>query len=439
MTCPRSCASPGGAAGRSRRAAGATRSRAMATSRAGSSRTSPGSTPSRSSATGRSRMWAAGRTCSTSTATSSSSTASRCPSGPARPSASAVSCSAAASGGSCAATASPPTACAARRSCSPTAGSCAARTAARPDLFWALRGGGAGYAIVTQLRFATRRPDGPLAFTLTFPWSRAGAALDAWQRSLPAAGRDLSYGRFRALCHPDGSLTASASGHWYGSESALRTLLAPLVAARAGAPDDQPARVRRRGAAGRRRAARRTGRSRRPSSAFPTTSARTSSTGRCPPPRSRRCSRGSRPGRGAAAAATRVACSSTRSAPRSTGRARGATAFVHRTHRFHCAYLSFWGAADPPDRAAACAQWTRDTQAVLRAVRVGRRVSELHRPRARRLGAGLLRREPRPPAGGQAPLRPRQPLRVRAGGVAGHRVAWVRCDQSTSAISAAST
>ncbi len=88
--------------------------------------------------------------------------------------------------------------------------------AVRPDLFWALRGGGAGYAIVTQLRFATRRPAGPLAFTLTFPWSRAGAALDAWQRSLPAAGRDLSYGRFRALCHPDGSLTASASGHWYG-------------------------------------------------------------------------------------------------------------------------------------------------------------------------------------------------------------------------------
>ena len=43
-----------------------------------------------------------------------------------------------------------------------------------------------------------------------------------------------------------------------------------------------------------------------------------------------------------------------------------ATAFVHRGHRFHCAYLSFWGAADTPERAAACADWTRGTHALLR-------------------------------------------------------------------------
>ena len=43
-----------------------------------------------------------------------------------------------------------------------------------------------------------------------------------------------------------------------------------------------------------------------------------------------------------------------------------ATAFVHRDHRFHCAYLSFWGARDTPDRAAACAEWTRTTHAAMR-------------------------------------------------------------------------
>ena len=43
-----------------------------------------------------------------------------------------------------------------------------------------------------------------------------------------------------------------------------------------------------------------------------------------------------------------------------------ATAFVHRDQRFHCAYLSFWGARDRPSMAAACAQWVRDTQAVMR-------------------------------------------------------------------------
>ncbi|MEY2441053.1 MAG: hypothetical protein QOJ46_479, partial [bacterium] len=109
--------------------------------------------------------------------------------------------------------------------------------AVRADLFWALRGGGAGYGIVTQLRFATRRPGDPIVFALTFPWAQAGAALDAWQRSMPAAGRELAYGRFRALSHPPDpptaqpTLSATASGHWYGSESALRTLLAPLLAA----------------------------------------------------------------------------------------------------------------------------------------------------------------------------------------------------------------
>jgi FAD/FMN-containing dehydrogenase len=44
----------------------------------------------------------------------------------------------------------------------------------------------------------------------------------------------------------------------------------------------------------------------------------------------------------------------------------GATAFVHRTQRMHCAFLSFWGRNDPAAMASACAQWTRDTEATLR-------------------------------------------------------------------------
>jgi len=42
------------------------------------------------------------------------------------------------------------------------------------------------------------------------------------------------------------------------------------------------------------------------------------------------------------------------------------TAFVHRRQRLHCAYLSFWGTADPPDRAAACEAWIRTTHATMR-------------------------------------------------------------------------
>ena len=101
----------------------------------------------------------------------------------------------------------------------------------RADLFWALRGGGAGTAIVTQLRFAVREaPAGAIAFTLSYAWTQAAAAVEAWQRTLPGAPTTLSYGRLRALRRPDGALTLTVSGHWYDTEAKLRELLAPLVA-----------------------------------------------------------------------------------------------------------------------------------------------------------------------------------------------------------------
>ena len=66
---------------------------------------------------------------------------------------------------------------------------------------------------------------------MSYPWTQAAAAIDAWQRTLPDAPTTLAYGRLRALRRPDGALTLTASGHWYGSEASLRELLAPLVAA----------------------------------------------------------------------------------------------------------------------------------------------------------------------------------------------------------------
>jgi len=237
--------------------------------------------------------------------------------------------------------------------------------ALRPDLFWALRGGGAGYGVVTEMRFAVQRPAGPLSFSLRFPWERAGAALDAWQRTLPQAGRELSYGRFRALCAPSGALTATASGHWYGSESDLRARLGGLLAA-------QPSST----TIGRRLSI---------DAALPDATRRTPDGGVSATvahfPNYQRsdffdallspdaiaallAQIAAWPGVGGSGHEGGVqldALGAEVNRPRP-----GATAFVHRRHRFHCAYLSFWGRADAPDRAAACAEWTRTTHALMR-------------------------------------------------------------------------
>jgi len=234
----------------------------------------------------------------------------------------------------------------------------------RPDLFWALRGGGAGYGVVAELRFAVSRPSDPIAFSLTFPWSQAGTALDAWQRTLPRAGRELSYGRFRALCHPDGALTATASGHWYGPESELRSLLAPLLGA---GPVRQAIRRRafvdaalpdaaRRGADGEVTATVRRFPNYQRSDFFdellgaPAIAALLAQVEAWP----------GRGGSGHEGGVQLDALGAEVNRP-----AAGATAFVHRSHRFHCAYLSFWGASDSSDRAAACAEWVRQTHAAM--------------------------------------------------------------------------
>jgi FAD/FMN-containing dehydrogenase len=234
----------------------------------------------------------------------------------------------------------------------------------RADLFWALRGGGAGFGVVTELRFAVRTPPDPLSFTLSFPWARAAAALDAWQRTLPRADTALSYGRFRALRLPDGKLTATASGHWYGSEAALRKLLAPLVAAR---PSRQT--LRRRAFAdaalpdGARRAADGTVTATVPR--FPNYQRSDFFRTLLPPAAiAALLDQIERwPGRGGSGHEGGVQLDALGAAVNRP--AADATAFVHRDERFHCAYLSFWGAADPPAQAAACADWVRQTSAVM--------------------------------------------------------------------------
>ncbi len=58
-----------------------------------------------------------------------------------------------------------------------------------PDLFWALRGGGGGnFGIVTHLKFRVHpMPRQATWLFMSWPWSQASAALDAWQSWQPRA------------------------------------------------------------------------------------------------------------------------------------------------------------------------------------------------------------------------------------------------------------
>ncbi|HEX2070451.1 MAG TPA: FAD-binding oxidoreductase, partial [Thermoleophilaceae bacterium] len=74
-----------------------------------------------------------------------------------------------------------------------------------PDLFWALRGGGGDFGVVTSFEFRAHRV-GPmvLAGMLVYPWERAGEAL--------RAGRDLAVGGPPELTVFDVVLTAPPQG-----------------------------------------------------------------------------------------------------------------------------------------------------------------------------------------------------------------------------------
>lgn len=99
------------------------------------------------------------------------------------------------------------------RTCSPTQNA---------DLFWALRGGGGSFALVTSMRLRTQRA-GPAAwFFARFPGSSRAEALAAFDDLAPGAPAALT-----CLC----TLTsggATVFGQYFGSQANLSRLIAPL-------------------------------------------------------------------------------------------------------------------------------------------------------------------------------------------------------------------
>jgi FAD/FMN-containing dehydrogenase len=91
------------------------------------------------------------------------------------------------------------------------------------DLFWALRGGGGSFAVVTAVHLRPRRLARAAWFFASYPASARAEVLAAWDDVAPGAPPELT-----SICTLAGT-RASAFGQYLGSEAALRRLVAPLA------------------------------------------------------------------------------------------------------------------------------------------------------------------------------------------------------------------
>jgi FAD/FMN-containing dehydrogenase len=89
-----------------------------------------------------------------------------------------------------------------------------------PDLFWALRGAGGGnFGVVTRLDFRTHPAEDCAYGFLSWPWSRARAAIEAWQRWAPSAPDNL-WANLHVSASWDGNLRIQSTVNLLGGSRA---------------------------------------------------------------------------------------------------------------------------------------------------------------------------------------------------------------------------
>ena len=91
------------------------------------------------------------------------------------------------------------------------------------ELFWALRGGGGSFALVTAVHLRVRHLRSAAFFQISYPASAAAEVLAAWDALAPTAPRALT-----SICTLS-SDRVSAFGQYLGSPTVLRQLVRPLT------------------------------------------------------------------------------------------------------------------------------------------------------------------------------------------------------------------
>ncbi len=100
-------------------------------------------------------------------------------------------------------------------------------TLEKSDLFWALRGGGGNFGIVTRFRLRPIQLTTLVSYFLAWPWSAAAEVFEAWQRWIRHLPEELSANLVVQLADaaPGAVPMVLVSGTSLGSQSDVETLL----------------------------------------------------------------------------------------------------------------------------------------------------------------------------------------------------------------------